>query len=180
MAADTVFVALLRGINVGGRSMLAMADLRRIATGCGFGNVSTYIQSGNLVFTTSDDAPTAAKLLRTAIAAEGGVDPRVAIRSRPELDAVVAGNPYLDRSTDAKQLHVAFAVEGIAALEPAPAELDRFAPDEVTVAGREAYLFLPNGIGRSKLAEALGRQKNMDATVRNWRTVTKMLALTDI
>ncbi len=117
--------------------------------------------------------------LEAAIAAAGGPAPRVAVRTRDELAAVVAGNPYLERSTEAKQLHVAFLVEGA---EPAPLDgldLDRFAPEELTVVGRETYLFLPDGIGRSKLAEALSRPKSTDATVRNWRTVTKLLELAD-
>jgi uncharacterized protein (DUF1697 family) len=177
MTATTVYVALLRGINVGGRAVLPMADLRRVATGCGFGDVQTYIQSGNLVFTSSAPATTVATELGRAIAAEGGPKPGVAVRSHAQLAAVVAGNPYLDRSTDPKQLHVAFVVEGARPHAVDDLDLARFEPDELTVAEGETYLFLPNGMGRSKLAEVLGRQQGADATVRNWRTVTKLLDL---
>jgi uncharacterized protein (DUF1697 family) len=145
-----------------------------VAVECGLGAVRTYIQSGNLVFTSPDPAGAVAGRLEAAIAAAGGPAPRVAVRSRPELASVMAGNPYLDKATQATQLHVAFLVEGAA---PAPLdELDlaAFAPEELTVRGRETYLFLPNGIGRSKLAEALARPKSTDATVRNWNTVTKL------
>ena len=93
MPATSVYVALLRGINVGGRSTLPMADLRRVAAECGFGSVATYIQSGNLLFTATLGADAAAARLEEAIAAEGGPTPRVAVRSRAELAAVVAGNP---------------------------------------------------------------------------------------
>jgi uncharacterized protein (DUF1697 family) len=177
--AATVYVALLRGINVGGRSTLSMARLRQVATECGFGDVATYIQSGNLVFTSSATATAVAEQLEKAITAEGGPRPRVAVRSRDELAAVVAGNPYLEKSTDAKQLHVAFIVEGAEPHAAEALEIERFAPEELTVSGHETYLFLPDGIGRSKLAEALSRQKAADATVRNWRTVTKLLERAD-
>jgi uncharacterized protein (DUF1697 family) len=175
MPAPSVYVALLRGINVGGRSTLLMAVLRRVAADCGFGSVATYIQSGNLLFTATLGADAAAARLEEAIAAEGGPTPRVAVRSRAELAAVVAGNPYVGRSTDDKQLHVAFLTQGAEQPSLDGIDLARFAPDEVTVSGRETYLFLPNGIGRSKLAEALGRLP-AEATVRNWRTVTTMLS----
>jgi uncharacterized protein (DUF1697 family) len=175
----TVYVALLRGINVGGRSKLPMARLRELATGCGFGAVRSYIQSGNLVFTSSEPAATVAARLESSIAAAGGPQPRVAVRSRDELAAVVAGNPYLERSTEAKQLHVAFLVEGADPAQLDGLDLDQFAPEELTVVGRETYLFLPDGIGRSKLAEALSRPKSTDTTVRNWRTVTTLLELAE-
>jgi uncharacterized protein (DUF1697 family) len=175
----TVYVALLRGINVGGRSMLPMARLRQAAAECGFGAVRTYIQSGNLVFTSPDPPATVSARLAAAVAAAGGPQPRVALRTRDQLAAVVAGNPYAERAVEARQLHVAFLVEDA---EPAPLDgldLDAFAPEALTVAGRETYLFLPGGIGRSKLAIALDRPKSTAATVRNWRTVTTLLELAE-
>ena len=174
----TVFVALLRGVNVGGRSKLPMAQLRQTAADCGFGAVQTYIQSGNLVLT-SDRRPAAvAELLASAIVTEGGLRPRVAVRSHDELAALAAGNPYLARSTEPKQLHVAFLAGGTEPVLPAEPELARFAPEELTVAGRDTYFFLPNGLGRSKLAEAFSR-RTADATWRNWRTVLALLKLAD-
>lgn len=175
----TVYVALLRGINVGARTTLPMARLRDVAADCGFGAVRTYIQSGNLVFTSSDPAAAVARRLESAIADAGGPAPRVALRTRAQLSDVVAGNPYLDDATAPTQLHVSFLVEGAD-----PARLDHldvagFAPEALTVAGRETYLFLPDGIGRSKLAEALTRAGSADATVRNWRTVGKLLELAE-
>ena len=175
MATTTVYVALLRGINVGGRSTLSMADLRRVASGCGFGSVATYIQSGNLVLTSTSGPDAVAARLEEAIAAEGGPTPRAAVRSRAELSAVVAANPYADRSTAATRVHVAFLAQGAEPPALDGIDLARFAPDELTVRGRETYLFLPNGIGRSKLAEALARLP-APATVRNWRTVTTLLS----
>ena len=175
----TVYVALLRGINVGGRSMLPMAKLRELVTGAGFGAVQTYIQSGNLILTSPDPAGSVATRLEAAIAAAGGPAPRVAVRGREELAAVLAANPYLEKATEPKQLHVAFLVEGADPVPLDALDLAAFAPEELTVRGRETYLFLPNGIGRSKLAEALVRPKSTDATVRNWNTVRKLYELAE-
>lgn len=178
-----VFVALLRGINVGGRSALSMSALRETAEGCGFDDVRTYIQSGNLVFHSSSAATKVATSLRSAIAAAGGVDPAVAVRTRAQMAEVVASNPYVERAADDKQLHVTFAVEGVTFTKP-DLDLGAFAPEEVTVRPREVYLFLPNGLGRSKLATELAKRGgpgggSTGGTTRNWRTTTRLLAMAD-
>lgn len=169
----TVYVGLLRGVNVGGRSQLAMADLRRIAEGCGFEDAKTYVQSGNIVFRASGSAAAVAKRLRTAIAAETPLDPGVAIRTAAQLAKVVDKCPF----DDTDHVHVTFLVEGASASRPS-VDPDRFDPERYAVKGREVYLYLPNGIGRSKLAAALSKGKSATAgTSRNWRTVTKLFDL---
>lgn len=174
----TIYVALLRGINVGGRSTLAMGDLREMAASCGFTDVATYIQSGNVVFRSSASATSVATDLRRAIASAGGVDPAIAVRTRTQLTKVVAANPYVDRADDDKQLHVSFAVDGVRFTTP---DLDfaAFAPEEVTVRTHEVYLYLPDGIGRSKLAAQLSKRGQQDGTTRNWRTTKRLLAMAD-
>jgi uncharacterized protein (DUF1697 family) len=172
-----VMVALLRGINVGGRARLAMADLRRIAEGCGLDDVRTYIQSGNVVFRSEEeDTDALADWLRRAIAAAADVDPEVLTRSRDELAAVVDGNPYAELAADPTHLHVLFTV-GEASL--GSLDVPAYAPEEAVAVGRHVYLHLPGGMGRSKLAVDLPRQQGPTGTMRNWRTVTKLLALTD-
>lgn len=173
----TIYVALLRGINVGGRTTLAMAALRELAEGCGCTDVTTYIQSGNLVFRHRDAASQVASALRSVIAAEGGVDPAIAVRTRAQLTEVVDANPYVDRSDDDTQLHVTFAVDGATFRKDPDLDLDAFAPEEMTVRRHETYLFLPNGMGRSKLAAELAKRGGNDATTRNWRTTRKLLAM---
>jgi uncharacterized protein (DUF1697 family) len=175
----TIYVALLRGINVGGKGALPMKALREMAEGCGFADVATYIQSGNVVFRSSEGAGAVARALRAAIAAAGGVDPAIAVRTRAQLAKVVAANPYVDRSDDDKQLHVTFAVEGARFSADPTIDLAAFAPEEVTIRPREVYLFLPGGIGRSKLAVELSKRKPADGTTRNWRTTTRLLAMAD-
>ena len=169
----TVYVALLRGVNVGGRK-LPMADLRKLAEECGFGDVQTYVQSGNVVFDGSGSASSVAKRLRVAIASATALDPEIAVRTGPQLANVVDDCPFDDTSC----VHVTFLVEGAKATRPA-IDPDEFAPERFAAKGRQTYLYLPNGIGRSKLAAALSKGKAaLDGTTRNWRTVTTLLELT--
>lgn len=90
----TVFVALLRGVNVGGRSTLAMADVRELATGCGFDDVRTYVQSGNVVFRAGGTAAAAASTLRSASARATRLDPAIAIRTASQLRSVIEACPF--------------------------------------------------------------------------------------
>ena len=182
-------VALLRGINVGGRNKVAMADLRRVLTSLGHTGVATYIQSGNVIFTPArpaDDATLAADL-EGAIQSELGVSPRVVVRSRDELAQVVRDNPY-PKETNPTAVHPVFL-----ATEPGP-ELakavaaaqqrvaDAGSDDTAQLVGRTLFLHTPGGFGRSKLAELLAaRTARPDAigTARNWSTVTKLLSMCD-
>jgi len=175
MTAMTAMVALLRGVNVGGRSSLAMADLRAAAEACGFGNPRTYIQSGNLVFEAKGKPAAAAKKLAAELATTTSVQPEVVVRTQAEMQAVVAESPYLARGEDPRHLHVVFLAESAA---PSLPDLSKYAPEEATVVGREVHFFLPNGVGRSKLAADLGRRKDAVGTMRNWRTVVKLVEMT--
>lgn len=174
----TVYAALLRGINVGGHNKVPMAGLRAVATDCGFGDVATYIQSGNVVFTARPGAKKVAAALHDAILAEIGVDTRVVVRTGAQMHSIVERNPFLARGVDAKLLHVAFMYEEstptLDAVDP-----QVYAPDEIAVDGSEAYVCVPNGLGRSKLAnETILRKLGILGTTRNWRTVTKLAEMT--
>jgi uncharacterized protein (DUF1697 family) len=182
-------IALLRGINVGGRNKVAMADLRAVLTSLGHTDVTTYIQSGNVVFTAGgkgDNAALAAALERS-IAEALGVSPRVVVRSREELAQVVRDNPYPDEQNP-KAVHAVFLADdpgpgladAVAAAQQAAADLS--SRDTAQLVGRTLFLHTPDGFGRSKLAELLAahsRRTGTDATgtARNWATVTKLLAL---
>lgn len=168
-------VALLRAVNVGGGGKLPMADLRAVATECGFDDVATYVQSGNLVFTTrEDDGAVVAATLRAALAAATGVDTDVMVRTRGELRNVVDANPFVDRTDDPTRLHVVFTAE---TAEVPDLDATAFLPEEVAAIGRELYLYLPGGIGRSKLAVRVTGRKGPRGTARNWRTVTTLLEM---
>ena len=171
------FIALLRGINVGGHRVIAMADLRALFAAAGAAEVVTHIQSGNVVFRHASDSPAQlASQLESEIAKATGFDVAIVLRSAAEWDAVVTDNPFAD--ADADHLHVSFFASSppAGALDPIDAVAHR--PERFALARRELYLYLPGGLGRSKLVAALGKLKPITAaTTRNWRTVLKLLEL---
>jgi uncharacterized protein (DUF1697 family) len=169
------YIALLRGINVGGHNKVPMAALRDICESVGCTEVATYIQSGNVVLTSSLDARKLRHALEAAITERLGVSPVVVVRTRQQLADVIAGNPF-DKA-DPDHLHVAFLSEQPDASQVAGlAELDH-PPEDIAVLGTEAYFHLPNGLGRAKIPELFGRRVKTPATVRNWRTVNKLLQM---
>jgi uncharacterized protein (DUF1697 family) len=170
-------VCWLRGINVGKSVRLSMADLRAIAESCGYSNPRTHLQSGNLVITTDDDPPRVASDLEAAIAAATPIAPAVITRTADELRTVIDANPFTDRTDDPTRLHVTLGRDPIAEPDLDPAD---FAPEEWAVHGRELYLHLPNGLGRSTLAVAFDKQhRKAVVTTRNWRTVLAVADLLD-
>lgn len=171
------YVALLRGINVGGHRKVRMEDLRAWIAAAGARDVATYIQSGNAVFAhPSRSAGKLAGELAAAIAKASKLDVGVIVRSADEWAEVIARRPFAGAQDD--HLHVSF----LAAAPPADAlaalEAAKLAPEAWELVGRELYLYLPNGMGRSKLAAALARSKAFaTATARNWRTVLQLRAM---
>ncbi len=169
----TTYVALLRGINVAGHGKIKMDDLRHAFHALGYRDVTTYIQSGNVIFTS--DAPVVAVGLENAIAAEFGMNVTVVLRTTAQLKSVFRRNPFTD--VDSSRVHVGFMRQRPSAEVGQKLDLQPFTPDEVVVAGSELYLHLPNGVGRSKLPDYLGRQLKVPITIRNWNTVTKLVEL---
>jgi len=168
-------VLLLRGVNVGGRT-LSMAALREALTAAGCTDVSTYIQSGNVILTPPKRAHTD-DWFRQIVEEVAGYDVAVAVRSAAELARTVAKNPYAKASGTA--LHVVFFASAPPKSLLHDLELDTFAPEHCTLVGRDLYLNLPNGMGRAKLPIALekaGRKLKPPAlgTARNWNTVLKL------
>jgi uncharacterized protein (DUF1697 family) len=183
-------IALLRGINVGGRNRVAMTDLRAIVTGLGHTDVSTYIQSGNVLFTTGQaDTRALATGLEEAIEAALGIRPRVQVLSRGELAQVIRDNPFPDEPNP-KAVHAVFLTAdpapemraSVAAAQQAAAQ--KGSRDSTRFVGRVLYLHTPDGYGRSELAVQLARASGPLAprqagTARNWATVGKLLSLCD-
>jgi uncharacterized protein (DUF1697 family) len=171
-----VYVALLRGINVGGKTKIPMAALRDTCAAAGCEDVVTYIQSGNVVLKSALSADKLRTALEEAIAKEFGFNPAVMIRTAKELAATVERNPYA--GAEEKFLHVGFLhAAPNAATKKCLAAID-CAPEELTVAGRDVYLHLPSGMGRAALPVQLDRcLRPAQITVRNWRTVTKLAEL---
>lgn len=173
-------IALLRGINIGSRNRVAMPRLREILTEAGFADVTTYLQSGNVVLE-SDLAPDKlAARCKLLVADEFGLDVEIVVRTRDELADVVARNPLEKVAVDPKRYQVSFLVKEL------PAEtvekLSALAADSerLVAIGRELYGWHPDGARRSRLWPALaGPRLGVTATARNWSTVTNLLSIAD-
>jgi uncharacterized protein (DUF1697 family) len=169
------FAALLRGINVAGHRKIRMTELAALFAEAGCESVTTYIQSGNVVFTHRTRSAEKLRVdLEDRIEAATGFDVVVVLRTASELAKVIANTPFPD--ADPSKLAVSFLIR-----KPASGALDKvdasaFAPDEFALVGREIYLHLPNGFGRAKLPPVLDAKA--PGTVRNWRTVTMLHELT--
>lgn len=165
-----VTVALLRGINVGGKNSLPMAELRLMLGRLGACSVATYIQSGNVAFTGTIPADAIAG----AVEAGKGFRPHVLCLPLAEYQAVMVANPFADAAAaDGKAVHVWFLDGAPHALGDATLSLAKKTED-VAVAGHAAYLLAPDGIGRSKLAARLEAALGVPATARNWTSVCKI------
>jgi uncharacterized protein (DUF1697 family) len=174
-----VHVALLRGVNVGGKNRLPMKDLATLFLAAGCEEAQTYIQSGNVVLRAAPAV--AGKLARdveAAIARRFGFSTAVVLRSEKELATALARNPFVAEGVPEDALHLAFLADRPAPAAVASLEPDRSPPDRFAVVGREVYLCCPNGLGRSKLTTAwLDARLGTVATVRNWRTAQALASL---
>jgi uncharacterized protein (DUF1697 family) len=173
------WLALLRGINVGGKNKLPMKDLTAIFVAARCTEVRSYIQSGNIIFQASPAA--SARLpgvISASIASRFGYKVPVVLRTLEQIAKVLADNPFLEAGAAEDELHVMFladtpALERVAALDP-----DRSPPDTFEVLGQEIYLRLPNGVADSKLTNVYFDSKLATVgTARNWRTVNKLFEL---
>jgi uncharacterized protein (DUF1697 family) len=173
-------VALLRGINVGPNKRIAMPALRDLLTGAGFGDVQTYVQSGNVVLSTELAPADLEREFERLISEEFGFDVDVVTRSRGELAEVVERNPFAEFATDPKRYQVSFLSaelepQRVEALAAVATESERFVS-----LGRELYAWHPDGVARSRLwARLAAANLGVKATARNWTTVTTLLAMAD-
>jgi uncharacterized protein (DUF1697 family) len=175
-----VYVSLLRGINVGGNKLIKMDRLKALCERLGFESPKTLLNSGNVVFAT--DERIRKKLTATledAIEQEIGFRPTVVIRSAAELQKVVERNPFpkMAKADPGHLVWMAFAAKPDTAAKARLAAVCS-GPEEIEIAGEDAYITYPNGIGRSKLTNALlEKHFGVAGTARNWNTATKLLEL---
>ena len=175
----TPHVALLRGVNVGGNKGVPMAALKSVAEGLCLANPRTLLQSGNLVFSSEGHKPEALeRRLETAIRSEIGVDTAVCVRTAAEWRGLVQANPFPEAARDdpAHLLLVAFKTAPKAGGPKAIAEVYD-GPERIALARDHAFIFYPEGVGRSKLTPALLGRHLGKGTARNWNTVLKLQAM---
>ena len=175
----TAYAALLRGVNLGSVNRVSMPALVAACERAGLTGVSTYVQSGNAVFHSSAPQAKLAGLLEGVLEADLGVGVRVLVRSAAELAVVVAASPYAAAEPDPRLLHVTFLDVPPEPARAAALKARAEPPEELAVVGREVYLHLPGGYGRSKLSNQLvEKQLGVAATTRNWNTVMTLAQMT--
>jgi uncharacterized protein (DUF1697 family) len=176
-------LTILRGINVGGKKLIPMAELKVLYTELGFKNVNTYIQSGNVVFETDNaDIAEIKNLIESKIAENYNFNVPVIIRTAQEIEAVLKDNPFLKQMYIEKdRLHITFLAE-----MPAPEHVEKmsdqkFHPERFIVHKQEVYLYCPHGYGNTKLNNNYFESKlKVTATTRNWKTVNKLAEMLDV
>jgi len=172
------YVALFRGINVGGTNVLPMKDLVTLLENIGSQNVKTYIQSGNAVFQSEEEnASLLSNKIRAAIKKSHGFEPQLLLLTPKEIERAIESNPFPEAESEPKTLHAYFLASmpenpDLGALDNIKSDRERFALKD-----RVFYLHAPDGIGRSKLAANAEKLLGISMTARNWRTVCKVMAV---
>jgi uncharacterized protein (DUF1697 family) len=174
------FVALFRALNVGGYNKVGMAALKNMHEGLGLRNVSAYLQTGNVIFESTDtEPPLLAEQLRREFEERFDLYTEVIVRTSAELKELIDQNPFLNQpEKETKWVVVMF-------LAACPAEQDKkellntyAGPEELFFTEKDLYIYYTNGIGRSKLSNALIEKKlKVSGTARNWNTITKLLEM---
>jgi uncharacterized protein (DUF1697 family) len=176
-----VMVSLLRGVNVGGHKKVQMDALRSLYQRLGMKDARTYVQSGNVVFSTSERSPgRLAGEIESAIARTFGFRAGVVLRTGAELRKIVARNPFATRpNIHPGKLVTIFLDRDLDAATRARLLAIQTEREDVHLAGRELYVYFPDGMGRSKLWPAIDKALRNAGTARNWNTVMKLLEMAE-
>ncbi len=174
--ARTVYILLFRGINVGGSKIVRMELLRQMLAELGFENITSYIQSGNIVLTSDKAAPEVAQAIEDAFSKTFGFSSRPTIRSRDDWQRVIDEDPFATVRIAGNQMHAVFLDE-----QPSPTRVEQLrvlaTTEEMVLSDGVLYLYTPDGFGRSKVAEALDKVLKVPLTARNWNTVLKLASI---
>ena len=172
----TGYALLLRGVNLGGSTALAMADFRDVLTGLGFTDVTTVLRSGNAVF--SADARPDAATVEAALAERTGLRTRCLLLTEADLRAVVDGHPFREVADNGSRMQVFFLDANPDAAVRAEHDPEALDPDRLRVGDRAVYQWCPDGIAKApNVLSVLDRKWKVLATARNWNTVTKLADL---
>jgi len=179
LAADfmPIYIALLRGINIGPHKRMKMEKLRSSCEGLGFADVKTYIQSGNVVLRAGKLSSSAlSKKLGECIVRDFGFSAEVISRTREEMKQIIDNNPFArERGIDTSKLHVVFLSQAPSAAALKKLQELTLAPDRTRSSGNELYFYFPNGVSGSSLwKHPLDRITGVPGTMRNWNTVNKL------
>jgi uncharacterized protein (DUF1697 family) len=177
---EVTYVALIRGINVGPSKRLAMADLRAAVLDLGFHDVRTVLNSGNLIFTASGVTATdAASRIESVLAGPLGVPANVVVLSAEDFALAARENPLAAVADDPSRMLVAFLADSAEMSRLTPLAGQDWTPEALAVVSRVAYLWCPDGVIASRLAQAVARALGHGVTMRNWTTVGKVRTLVD-
>jgi uncharacterized protein (DUF1697 family) len=174
------YIALLRGINVGGHNKIKMDVLRQCCSELGWKNVKTYIQSGNVIFQSAEkDTNLLAESLAFKLREHLEKTISILVVSLPELQEMYENNPFIiDRHLSTDKLHLVILKDAPTAEQINQIPVDLYKPDEFILRGKALYLYLPNGVADSKLANTSFEKKfNTQATARNWKTLSMLFGM---
>ena len=175
------YIAILRGVNVSGAKPMKMEELRKTIQKLGFTGVSTYIQSGNVVFTAGETATSQlAAQLAEAIKTGFGFEVPVMVLSAAELKTIISNNPLNNATNDTAFLHITFLADPPAAFSLSEIEARKQGEEAIVVAENAVYLYCPNGYGNTKLSNTFLESKlKVAATTRNWKTACELLRMAE-
>lgn len=172
-----MYIALFRGINVVGRRIVPMKELKVLLANAGCLDVQTYIQSGNALFRSDADPATLSRQLASAVSSRYGFEPHVIVKTLSQLEKAAAGNPFPEADAQPTTLHLFFLAKAPKKADMASLEALRTGSERFALQGTTFYLYTPDGFGGSKLAQRAERLLGVEATARNWRTVKTLIEL---
>lgn len=172
------YIALLRGINVGGKHKLPMKELKTILEDLGSQNVKTYIQSGNVVLQNKEkNRPKLSNRIATAIKDQFGFEPLVLLLELKEFEKAINSSPFPKAESEPKTLHLYFLTKAVEKPDLEKLNKVKKENEQYELIDRVFYLYTPDGIGRSKLAEQVEKALGVSTSARNWRTVNKIMEM---
>jgi len=171
------YISILRGINVSGHNLIKMDSLRKLYENLGYQNVTTYLQSGNVVFSAKDAGKNPEQKISSQIEKDFGFKVPVIILTTVELKQIIAGNPFMkDKGKDPAYFYVTFLSEKPAAFDTKTIEDKKLIGEDISFSDDAVYLYCPNGYGNTKLSNNfLESRLKVTATTRNWKTVNELL-----
>lgn len=172
------YVALLRGINVGGKNKLPMQDLKTLLERLGLTSIETYIQSGNVIFESNEVIGLAEKI-SAAIGESHGFEPKIWLLEGASFNKAVQANPFPEAEAEPKTLHLYFLYDAPESINTELLEKYAKENERFKLIDKVFYLHAPDGIGRSKIAERIEKALGVAATARNWRTVSQLKTMLD-